>query len=430
MYAMDRGPWARVLVVATALTVFSSVEGRAQGFFRNPIKKDPAVKAASAEADRDKDKGDGTVRLIPKEVPVSPNDPIAIVNNQVITRQQLADETVAREGKKVLDAMIAGMLIDQSVAAAKLTITDGEINQEVAAIARGMGATPQDWLRTLDKERGISPSQYKRDIVYRIIALRRLAEPRVQVTKEDIQKAFEANYGEKLHYRMIMTASSKDANAIWNEVKENPASFEKIARDDRRSIDTETKPIGGLGLQPMARHAYPLELSKEVFKQLVDGDPNDIDPRHKPKDGDLTGPIQLAQSAFVIFRREKVDPAQPYDVNDEAKRKEFTQLLHEVKLKDMIQTTFNEMMDRASIENKLTGDIKPPKAQVTAAQTDGEVKLMTNPPPSTRSAAAVNPKSAGDAPQGVGSLNIPRPANAPRRPAPPSAPSEGETPKD
>src|SRR5262245_2041807 len=30
-------------------------------------------------------------------IPVNPTDPIAIVNNQVITRQQLADECVARK---------------------------------------------------------------------------------------------------------------------------------------------------------------------------------------------------------------------------------------------------------------------------------------------------------------------------------------------
>src|SRR5262249_58373120 len=190
------------------------------------------------------------------------------------------------------------------------------------------------------------------------VALRKLALPRVQVTDEDLKKAYEANYGEKLHYRVIMTADIQHAKEIWNEVKKNPAAFEKIARDDKRSIDTETKPLGGLGLHPMARHAYPLKLSQEAFAQLVDGDPNDNDPSHKPKDGDLTGPIQVAGSAYVIVRREKLEPAQPYDPDNAAEKKKFQELLHEVKLKDLMQTTFYELLADANMENKITVENK------------------------------------------------------------------------
>src|SRR5690349_5393710 len=41
-----------------------------------------------------------TPRLVPTEIPVNPTDPIAIVNNEVITRRQLSDECVARKGQE------------------------------------------------------------------------------------------------------------------------------------------------------------------------------------------------------------------------------------------------------------------------------------------------------------------------------------------
>ncbi len=95
-----------------------------------------------------------------------PADPIAIVNNQIISRQQLADECVAREGKKVLELLINRTLIDQALRGKKLEITAAEIDQEIETVARRFGIGREGWLRTLDKERGISPVQYARDIIY------------------------------------------------------------------------------------------------------------------------------------------------------------------------------------------------------------------------------------------------------------------------
>src|SRR6516165_10855283 len=56
-------------------------------------------------------------------IPVNPTDPIAIVNGQVISRQQLADECVARKGKEILDTLINRTLIEQSLKARKQEVT-------------------------------------------------------------------------------------------------------------------------------------------------------------------------------------------------------------------------------------------------------------------------------------------------------------------
>lgn len=432
MRMLDRGwMWRGLSLAAFALGCLAvPVPVQGQGLFGGlKTKKDPAVKPASGEKDNVKDK-DPAIKLVPKEVPVSPNDPVAVVNGQVITRQQLADEAVAREGKKVLEAMIAGTVIDQAVSRAKVEIKPQEVEEEVEFIARGMGTTKENWLRTLDKERGISPMQYKRDIVYRVVALRKLAEPRVQVTDADMKKAYEANYGPKLHYRIILTGSMKDARDIHNELKQNPAGFEKIARDDRRSIDSETKPLGGMGLHPMSRHAYPLKLSQSAFEQLVDGDPQDKNPDHKPKDGDLTGPIEVTENVWAIMRRETVEPAREYDPNNEQDSKRFRELLQEVRLKEKMQEVYNELVDRSAVDNRLTGETKMAnESQAAAHKTDGELKLMSNPPPPKVEGSRIEMTPAGPkakAPAGVGPLNLPRPALAPAQPNVGQEPDPGQ----
>ncbi len=75
-------------------------------------------------------------------------------------------------------------------------------------------------------------------------------------------------------------------------------------------MDPGSKSLGGLLGEPITRHAYPRTLSDAAFQQLVDGDPKDRDPSHKPKDGDITGPIQAGESAWVILRREELVPGE------------------------------------------------------------------------------------------------------------------------
>ncbi|HEX8202364.1 MAG TPA: SurA N-terminal domain-containing protein [Isosphaeraceae bacterium] len=328
--------------------------------------------------------------LTPVAIPVNPTDAIATVNGQSISRQQLADECVARSGKQVLETLIARMLIDQAIVAQRLEVSPQEIDEEIERVAGGIGR--EAWLRALDKERGISPAQYAREIIYPTVALRKLATPRTQVTPKDIQDGLEANFGEKLHCRVIMLSSLRAAQEVWNELKKNPGGFERIAKD--RSIDDSTKAMGGLLPQAIARHAYPLNVSDAAFKQLVDGDPDDKDPAHQPKDGDFTGPIEVAgTTAWVILRRESVDPAQPYDRNDPKLMAQMKQMIFDAKLKEKYEEVFTELMKAAAINNKLTGHIKMANEETHPDfRVDGDVQRMSKPdqelPPSPHLPAA------------------------------------------
>jgi foldase protein PrsA len=337
---------------------------------------------------------------------VNPSDPIAVVNGEVVTRAQLADECVARKGQEILETLIARRLIEQGLRAKKLEVTAAEIDQEIDNVAmRVAGIGREAWLRTLDKERGISPVQYARDIIYPALALRKLSANRVQVTEKDMRDSFEAQYGEKLRCRIIMVDKLRTAQEIWEELKKNPGGFEKLAQD--RSMDTGSRSLGGLLAEPITRHAYPQNVADAAFAQLVDGDPKDKDPNHKPKNGDFTGPIQVAEATWVIIRREDVIPAQKVDPKNEQVRRGVYEMIYEVKLKEVMNEVFVEMMRAAAIDNKLTGQVKlANEDMIPEAQAGGDVKLMSNAGGGTAPAA---PKPAATAPPRT---NLPPPAAA------------------
>jgi foldase protein PrsA len=341
-------------------------------------------------------------------IPVNPTDPIALINGEVITRRQLADECVARKGEEILDTLIARKLIEQALKARKLDVSRAEIDEEIDQIARKMaGIGREAWLRTLDKERGISPVQYARDIIYPALALRKLAAPRVQVTANDLKQAFEAQFAEKIRCRLIMVDTVRKAQEIWEELKKNPAVFEKLAQD--RSMDSGSRSLGGLLAEPISRHAYPQNVSDAAFRQLVDG----LDPKDKPKDGDFTGPIQVAAATWVILKREGLIPAQHVDSKDPQVRQQVYNMIYEVKLKEAMGEYFNELTRAAAIDNKLSGRVKLANEELHPAsqRVDGEVKLMGGSPPPVRSRGASPTASAAAIAAGS---KLPPPSSVPQ----------------
>jgi foldase protein PrsA len=313
-----------------------------------------------------------------KAIPVQPMDPIALVNGQVITRQQLADECVAREGKKILDTLINRTMVEQALRRQKLEVTAAEIDAEIDSVAQRFGISRENWLRTLDKERNISPAQYAREIIYPALALRKLCSGKVQVTSKDLQDAFESQYGDKLRCRMIMVDKQTTAIQTWEDLHKNPDGFEKMAQE--RSMDPGSRALGGLLAEPITRHAYPKNVSDKAFQQLVDGDPKDKDPSHRPKNGDFTGPIQVGESAWVILRREEVVPANKnVSLKDERVRQQTYELIYQVKLKEAMETIFQDLIKAAAIENRLTGMIKMANEEKDPEfRVDSDVKLMGN----------------------------------------------------
>lgn len=309
---------------------------------------------------------------------VNPTDPICIINGEVLTRQQLADECVARRGEEILESLIARKLIEQALKANKMEVTAAEVEAEIDRVALALaGVDRETWLRNLAKERNISPAQYARDIIYPQLALKKLAEPRVQVTEQDLKDAFESQYGEKLIYRMIVTKDLAQANQMFNELRKNPGGFENMARNDVRSIDEATKPAGGKPMQPMARHSYPREATDKVFQQLVDGDPADKDPSHKPKDGDISGPIQIAQGAWILVKREGLAAAMPHDPTNPEQIKMIKAAIVDSKLQQHMELLMGELVQTAEIENRLKGTVKHANQQVPPPTPEQQRQLAT-----------------------------------------------------
>jgi foldase protein PrsA len=410
--------------LSLGLTVLSATPAMAQGLFNKAKKADtvPAAKPAAREA-----APPATIGI--ERRMVDPNEPIAVINGEPITRQQLADECVARRGEEILETLIARKLIDQAIRAAKVEVTPKEIDEEIERIAAGFGVSRDAWLRSLATERKISPAQYTRDIIFPALALKKLATPHVQVTEKDVQEALEGQFGDKLRCRMIMFNNLSLAKQAWSELSKNPGLFEQMART--KSIDPSTASMGGLLPDAIARHAAPQNVSDAAFEQLVDG-PKGPDGKpstkeeEKPKDGALSAIIQITDVTWVILRREGLIPATEVPT-DPLLRKQAQARIFEQKIQEKIGEIYTDMMQKSSIENLLTAQVKPDQKTEEAQApklTDKDVKLMSNPGATPAPTPAGTPAAAAPRAETPGTATLAPPV-APAAAARPAGPPVG-----
>lgn len=363
--------WARAALVPAAIALLIATPGAAQ---RTGTKPGAAAPKGAAP-------GTAAQQATLTAVPTKPTDAVALVNGEVITRGELAAECISRYGVEVLDTVIARKLIQQAIVARKLQVTAKDVDAEINRTAENSGVSREQFLTMLAKERNVSPRQYADYIAYPSVALRMLSEPRVQVTDKDLDEAYQAYFGEKLRCRVIMVPDLQKATDVWNQVKSNPGGFAQLAKE--KSIDAGTAPMGGMLTEPIMRFGMPRNVTESAFEQLVDGDAADIDAAHKPKDGSFTGPIQVSETAWIILKREALEPGQQVDRNDPKIREDLTNSLRRAKLESEMQLVMEELMEAAEIENSLTGLQKVAQREIDRemgnVRQDATVKRMSNP---------------------------------------------------
>jgi hypothetical protein len=94
----------------------------------------------------------------------------------------LANECLRRYGEEVLENLINRQIIAQACQARNVVITDKDLDTEIRFVAERFGLTVDRWLSVLQSERNIDPAQYRTDIIWPTLALRRLASTQVAVT--------------------------------------------------------------------------------------------------------------------------------------------------------------------------------------------------------------------------------------------------------
>lgn len=255
---------------------------------------------------------------------------VATVNNEEITREELASECLRHYGKEVLESLANKYLIILECQRRNLTVTNEEVNAEIERMAKRFKVPVDQWLKMLKQERGVSPKQYANDIIWPTLALRKLGGERLQVTAEELQREYESIYGASVKGRIIVCNTPQKAQQVLAEARANPGDFGNLAKD--RSDDPSSASLKGV-IQPIRRHSGNPQIEAIAFGM---------------KDGEISDVIPVG-GQYVIFQREALIP--PRNVPFKEVQGHLEELIRERKLRDVANDIFRELQKTAKIEN-------------------------------------------------------------------------------
>ncbi len=200
--------------------------------------------------------------------------------------------------EKVVNELIVKAILDQEIAKRGIEATDEDIQNELKAVTDKVGSKEQ--LNAILKQRGISNAQFTEDLKSQI-KIRKLVNSieKINVSDAEAQKYYDSHKKEFTHGEQVrashilisantlemiqnikeknkdinptdlntelekqMASQKAKAEAILAEVKKNPESFEKIAK--QKSDDKTSGERGGeLGFFP--KEAMVPEFAKAAF---------------------------------------------------------------------------------------------------------------------------------------------------------------------
>lgn len=258
------------------------------------------------------------------------HDVRAIVNGEDISRQALAQACVERFGEEVLESIVNKRLIQHHCRNRQITVTDTEIEAEVTRMADRFKITRDQWFDLLRNERNVQPEEYKRDIVWPTLALRKLAAKELTVSDEDLKQAYDMRFGPSVQARLIVVSSGERAQVLQQNLSANPDDFARTAMQE--SEDVGSASIGGL-IQPIRRHVADPAFENEAFS---------LQP------GQISKVVQLGEQ-FAILKCE--GHLLGSDVPMENVREELSEQIVESKLRATANTLFAELQKSATIQN-------------------------------------------------------------------------------
>ena len=263
-----------------------------------------------------------------------------------ISYEMLAEECMKRYGDEVLDSIINRAVIQLACENAGVTVTQVDVEQEIVRIARSFNIPVETWLNMLTTERGITPEQYSRDVIWPMLALKKLAGSDVEITEKDMHRAFVHNYGPRVKARMIMVENPRLANQIAVEAQTDPASFARLAM--KHSIEPGSRGLGG-SVPPIAKHA---------------GNPTIEDAAFRLKPGEVSEIIQVG-TTWVILKCEGFTEPVVTSINEV--RDQLYKDLVEARIQEEVAKLFEKLKSDSRIDNywrgTTTGNIRQVSGQ-------------------------------------------------------------------
>jgi hypothetical protein len=267
-----------------------------------------------------------------------------------ISREELGEYLIARLGSERLDYLINRKIIEMGCARRGITVTDAEIAKQYAEDLKGFNVSEKDFVNVLLKRRGQSLYEWKEDVIRPRLLMRKFVEGTVKVTEDDLRKAFEARFGDKVECRMIVLSQeqARKAPEIFVEVQNNDAKFKEWAK---QSCIPAIAAAGG-EVPPIHRHFADKRIEDVAFSL---------------KESQISELLKMEDGTSIILKCVRHIPNSFNTANFEQERVKMHGEILEAKIAQAVPEAFAMMRQQASPVNFLRSD-SPRVGERTAQQ--------------------------------------------------------------
>lgn len=272
----------------------------------------------------------------------SSNEVVAVVNADPITRNMLSDATVRRFGDEILENMINRYLILQECNQRGIEVTKQEVSDEIRRLAGKFGLSLESYLKLLEEERDISPGQYSREIIWPMLALRRLVAQQVEVTEEEFNQAYLSQFGEAVKCRLIMVADHSKAVDLQKQAIAKPDQFAQLAK--QFSEDEASASVGGL-IPPIRRYSGDTRLEEAAFTL---------------QNGQVSPVLQLGDQWIVLQAVRRIPASTPSPQALPAIKEQINDRIRDQKVRVAAGELFARLQEEANV-TKVLGDAEKMK---------------------------------------------------------------------
>ncbi len=259
-----------------------------------------STEPTAREVTRGLDRSD---RYVDRTVEGASNDPsvgaLALLDGQPIEASDISVGLVEAAGATVLQEHILDSLLRRELARVNRTIDPEQIDAELAilidSLTAGGVASDSDEARALldqlRRNRSLGDSRFQA-LLWRNAAMRALVAPRVNVTNQDLELAYQLRYAETYSARLITTDTASQATQAIRRVRDGEPFGEVAA-----ALSTDISRDRG-GLLP------PISPADPTFPAAVRTTLAQLSP------GEVSQPVALA-STYAILKLERINPADP-----------------------------------------------------------------------------------------------------------------------
>ncbi|SHR40686.1 Foldase protein prsA 1 precursor [Mycobacteroides abscessus subsp. abscessus] len=258
---------------------------------------------------------------------------IAKVGDASISEDELQQTLLDQYGADALDVLITNKLIELEADKQKITVSDGEVDEELATLAESYGG--ETALEEAVVASGSTMDDVRDDIIS-YIKTEKLLEPRIEITDKELQTYFDENKdtfatAEQVQASHILVADEATANEVKSKLDAGE-DFSELAKE--YSTDTTTAESGG-DLGYFSSGDMVAEFEEVAFALGVD---------------EISPPVKTDYGYHII---KVVDHQEAKEANFEDSKEEISDTLMNDKMSTEYTVWLEELKEEYEITNYL-----------------------------------------------------------------------------